>query len=149
MGKVGLKVFFLPIAGVFGTLAYNSIKRINRDVISTIFLILLGITFLALQYTTGLIGFILLLIGSFFTYGPHVFLVSTLPTRFKEQKIVSASTGFIDGMGYIGTILIGIIVPFLMTNQNGNWNHVFAFWAILSFITAGIIGITYLKSFKS
>ena len=24
------------------------------------------------------------------------------------------STGFIDGMGYIGTVLIGVIVPFLV-----------------------------------
>lgn len=148
MGKVGLKVFLIPIAGVLGTLVYNEIKKVNRDVLSFIFLILLGISFLTLPLTTGLMSLLVLLIGSFFTYGPHVFLVSTLPTRFKDKKVIGASTGFIDGMGYIGTVLIGVIVPFLIVGKDGGWNNVFLFWAILSFITAGVIGITYWKSFK-
>ena len=149
MGKVGLKVCLIPIAGVLGTLVYNKIK-ISKDLLSVIYLVLLAVSFIILPFTTGIGSVAVLVIGSFFLYGPHVFLVSTLPTRF--TKVVGASTGFIDGMGYVGTTLIGIIVPVLITmNQattSGGWHSVFAFWAILSGITAAFVGFNYVKSFK-
>ena len=147
MGKVGLKVFLFPIAGVLGTLFYNKIKKVNKDLLSVIALSMLGICFLILPFTKGLMSVIILIISGFFLYGPHVFLVSTLPTRLKDKGIVAASTGFINGMGYIGTTIIGLLVPFLVIKGNG-WNSVFMFWAILGFITAGIIGIIWTKSFK-
>ncbi|HUV84889.1 MAG TPA: hypothetical protein VMV86_04220, partial [Methanosarcinales archaeon] len=74
-------------------------------------------------------------------------IVATLPSRFKDKQIISASTGVINGMGYIGTAAIGLIVPFLVINANG-WNSVFMFWAILSGMTAGVVAINYIKSFK-
>jgi len=147
MGKVGLKIFLLPLAGVVGTLVYNKIK-INRDVTTIVFLIMLSVSFLFLPAAQGIIAMALLLIGSFFLYGPHVFLVTTFPTRFVDKQVVAASTGFIDGMGYIGTVLIGIIVPFLITFAGGEWNYVFIFWAILSAIIAVLVAIVYVVSFK-
>ena len=54
-----------------------------------------------IPYTDGLTGTVLVLASSAFLYGPHVFLVATCPTRFKEKNVVAASTGFIDGMGYL------------------------------------------------
>lgn len=147
MGKVGLKVFLIPIAGVFGTLIYNKLK-INRDILTVICLIMLGISFLILPFTTGLLATLVLLFGSFFLYGPHVFLVTTFPSRFVDKQVVAASTGFIDGMGYIGTVLIGIIVPFLVTSAGGSWLNVFIFWTILSVVVAALVAIVYVRSFK-
>jgi len=147
MWKVGLKVFLIPIAGVLGTLIYNKIK-INRDILTIICLIALGASFLILPFTSGLSTTLVLLIGSFFLYGPHVFLVTTCPTRFADKQVVAASTGFIDGMGYIGTVLIGIIVPFLVTSAGGGWINVFLFWSALSGMIAILVAIVYVKSFK-
>lgn len=147
MGKVGLSVFLIPLAGVLGTLIYNKFK-IHKDVLTVIFLIMLAASFIIFPFTTGLLAIIILLIGSFFLYGPHVFLVTTLPSRFVDKQIVAASAGFIDGMGYIGTVLIGVIVPFLVTSAKGNWTNVFIFWAILSVITAILVGIVYVTTFK-
>ena len=147
MGKVGLNVCLIPIAGVLGTLVYNKIK-INRDVITVVWLIMLAVSFVIFPFTEGLLAILLLLIGSFFLYGPHVFLVTTFPTRFADKRVVAASTGFIDGMGYIGTVLIGIIVPFLVTQAAGKWENVFLVWAILSIMVAVLVAIVYIKSFR-
>lgn len=147
MGNVGLKVFLIPIAGVFGTLVYNKVK-INRDLLTIIFLIILAASFMVYPFTKGLLSTVILLVGSFFLYGPHVFLVTTFPTRFANKQVVAASTGFIDGMGYIGTVLIGIIIPFLVTQAEGNWLNVFIFWSIISVMIAILVAVVYIVSFK-
>ena len=148
MGKVGLNVCLIPIAGVIGTLVYNKIN-FSRDILTILFLIFLAVSFIVLPFTNGLLATIVLLIGSFFLYGPHVFLVTTMPTRFVDQQVVAASTGFIDGMGYIGTVLIGVIIPILVTSQGGSWTNVFIFWAILSVLVAVFVAIIYLAHFRS
>jgi len=147
MGNVGLKICLIPIAGVLGTLAFNKLK-LHRDLLTVIFTSILALSFLVLPMVSGyaIIGFLLL--GSFFLYGPHVFLVTTLPSRFVDQKVVAASTGFIDGMGYIGTILVGLIIPFLITTMKGNWDWVFYFWTIISLLAAVIVGTIYFLHFR-
>ena len=147
MGKVGLKVFLIPLFGILGTLIYNKIK-IDKEITSIVFLSLLAVSFVIFPFTSGLVATLVLLIGSFFLYGPHVFLVTTCPSRFKEKNVVAASTGFIDGMGYIGTVLIGVIVPFLVDIGNKSWNYVFAFWAALSIVTAITVTIIYFLHFR-
>ena len=147
MGNVGLKVFLIPIAGVIGTLVYNRFK-ISKDVLTIIFLIFLAVSFAILPFTEGLWATLVLLAGSFFLYGPHVFLVTTMPTRFVDQQVVAASTGFIDGMGYIGTVLIGVIIPLLVTSQGGGWGNVFIFWAILSIMVAIFVAAVYFFHFR-
>jgi len=147
MGKVGLKVFLIPIFGILGTLVYTRIK-LDKDITSIVFLSLLAISFIVFAFTTGFMATVILLIGSFFLYGPHVFLVTTCPSRFKDEHVVAASTGFIDGMGYVGTVLIGLIVPVLVDMGKGNWNYVFIFWVVLSFAAALSVAITYFLHFK-
>ncbi|MFH1318484.1 MAG: MFS transporter [Candidatus Omnitrophota bacterium] len=142
MGKVGLKIFLIPIAGVFGTLLFNKLKT-NKDMLAIIYLLLLSFSFVLFPFYHGLMAVGILLIGSFFLYGVHVFLVSTVPTRFADKQIVASSSGFIDGMGYIGTVLIGIIVPFLIGKAGGNWGYVFSFWGATSLATAIFVWGSY------
>lgn len=148
MGKVGLKVFLIPIAGVLGTLVYNLFKKIDKDVLSVFATALIGVSFVWLAFVSGFWALVAILVGSFFLYGPHVFLVTTCPSRFRDDKVVAASTGFIDGAGYVGTTLVGIIVPFILTQTHNSWVTVFAFWAVLSFITSGIVAVNYFKYFR-
>ena len=141
--RTGLKIFLIPIAGVIGTLAYNKLK-VERHFLTMIFLSFLGIVFAFYGFLTGMISIILLILSGFFIYGPHVFLVSTFPSKFIDQKKVAATTGFIDGMAYVGAILVGLLVPFILDITNNNWNIVFASWSISCLIVISLIAFLYL-----
>jgi len=139
----GLKIFLIPVAGVLGTLAYNKLK-IERHFLTMIFLSLLGIVFAFYGFLTGTISVILLILSGFFIYGPHVFLVSTFPSKFIDKKVVAATTGFIDGMAYVGAILVGLLVPFMLDITNNNWNIVFASWSIACLVVIALVTFLYL-----
>ena len=149
-GEVSIKSFliFIPLAGVIGTLIYNRIP-IEKDIISVLFLCLMGITWLLFPFTDSLTGSLLVLLGSACLYGPHVFIVSTVPSRFKSEGLVASATGFIDGMGYVGTFLIGLLVPYLVLETLDGWNNVFLFWAILSFMAAISVAVVYFGHFRN
>jgi sugar phosphate permease len=146
MGELGLKVCLIPIAGVFGTLIYNVLK-FRRDVVTVVFLLFLAFSFVVLPFTKGMLSIFVLLVGSFFLYGPHVFLSATLPTRYFDKQVVAASSGFIAGMGYVGTVFVGLIIPILVSSANGSWKNVFIFWAILSFTVVAIM-ITFVWKYE-
>jgi OPA family glycerol-3-phosphate transporter-like MFS transporter len=139
--ETGLKIFLIPIAGVFGTLIYNKVKT-NRSILTAIFLGCLWLLFIVFGYTSGFASVMILLLSGFFLYGPHVFLVSTFPSMFVDKKIVASSTGFIDGMAYVGAILVGIIVPFFIDFRG--WNFVFLFWSTLCLVIILLILFLYL-----
>jgi len=142
--KVGINIFLIPIAGIIGTVLYNKI-RLHKDITTTAYLVLLGVAFIVFPATTGgaMVG--ILIASGFFLYGPHVFLVTTIPSRFKDEKIVAAATGFIDGMGYIGSALIGVIVPFII-DWTGGWQSVFYFWSALSFSIIMLVVLMYVRN---
>lgn len=149
-GAVSIKSFliFIPLAGVCGTLIYNKLPW-KKDLTSILFLSLMGVTWLIFPYADSLTGSLLVLASSAFLYGPHVFLVSTLPTRFKEKGVVASATGFIDGMGYVGTTIIMMVVPYLVLETQGRWNNVFILWALISFAAAALVALTYFGHFKN
>lgn len=142
--KVGINIFLIPIAGIIGTLLYTRI-RLPKDITTTIYLVLLAVSFTIFPFTTGGVMIGILIASGLFLYGPHVFLVTTIPSRFLDKKIVAASTGFIDGMGYIGSALIGIIVPFII-DLTGSWKSVFYFWSALSWIIILLVVFVYFRS---
>lgn len=144
--KVGLNIFLIPLAGVVGTLLYNKIK-LPKDISTVIYLTLLGVVFVILPNTRGLEMLILLILSGLFLYGPHVFLVTTIPSRFHKESIVAAAAGFIDGWGYIGSVIIGILVPFLL-DVTGNWDVIFYLWAVISFLIAFTVLLVYLKRYR-
>jgi len=145
-GKDLVALALVPVAGICGTLVYNKLPW-KKDLISIFFLFLMGVMWLIFPFVSGITSIIVLLLSSAFLYGPHVFLVSTIPTRLKQHSIVASSTGFIDGMGYVGTFLIGLIVPYLVL-ETGGWSNVFLFWACISFLAMISISVVYFKHFK-
>ena len=149
-GTVAIKSFliFIPLAGVCGTLVYNRLPW-KKDIISIVFLALMGVCWYIFPFTDSFTGSLLVLASSAFLYGPHVFLVCTIPTRFKKKGIVASSTGFIDGMGYIVTTIIMLIVPYLVLETQGSWNNVFILWSLISFAAAALVAITYFGHFKN
>jgi sugar phosphate permease len=142
--KVGINIFLIPIAGIIGTVLYNRI-RLHKDITTTIYLVLLGVVFIVFPAATGGVMVAILIASGLFLYGPHVFLVTTMPSRFYDEKIVAASAGFIDGMGYIGSALIAIIVPFIIERMGG-WESVFYFWSALSFSIIVLVVLVYVRN---
>jgi len=149
-GEVAIKSFliFIPLAGVCGTLVYNRLPW-KKDLTSIVFLALMGVCWYIFPFTDSFTGSLLVLASSAFLYGPHVFLVCTIPTRFKKKGIVASSTGFIDGMGYVGTTIIMLIVPYLVIETQGGWDNVFILWSLISFAAAALVAITYFGHFKN
>ena len=141
--KVGLNIFLIPLAGVAGTLLYNKL-RLPKDVSSMIYLTGLGVTLLIFPITSGILMIALLIAGGFLLYGPHVFLVTTIPSRYKDKNAVAATTGFIDGWGYVGSVVIGLLVPFIL-DKTGNWNLIFYFWAVISFVIVALVATIYFR----
>ncbi len=139
----GLKIFLIPVAGVFGTLIYNK-SKMNRDFLTIIFLTILSSIFVFYISLSGLISVIVLILSGFFLYGPHVFLVATFPSKFLKDKVVGASTGFIDGMAYVGAIIVGLLVPFLL--DIGNWMVVFLSWSTCCLIIILLVMFLYFNS---
>lgn len=144
--KVGLSVFMIPMAGIVGTLLYNKLKW-AKDLSSLVYLFLLGVVFVVFPHVTGFWVLTLLLLSGLFLYGPHVFLVTTMPSRFHKENVVAAATGFIDGWGYIGSAAIGMLVP-LVVDITGNWTTVFYLWAGLSFFVASIVLSVYVRVYR-
>lgn len=144
--KVGLSVFLIPIAGIAGTLLYNKI-RLHKDITTIFYLMVLGIAFVVFPATSGIVMIGILLATGFALYGPHVFLVATMPSRFHDKRIVAASTGFIDGFGYVGSAIVGILVPFII-DKTGAWTSVFYLWAGMAVAIAFLVGVVYTKAWK-
>ena len=149
-GAVAIKSFlvFIPLAGVCGTLVYNKLPW-KKDLTSIVFLAMMGVCWYIFPFTDSFTGSLLVLASSAFLYGPHVFLVCTIPTRFKQKGVVASSTGFIDGMGYVGTTIIMLIVPYLVIETQGGWDNVFILWSLISFAAAALVAITYFGHFKN
>jgi len=149
-GTVAIKSFliFIPLAGVCGTLVYNKLPW-KKDITSIVFLAMMGVCWYIFPFTDSFTGSLLVLASSAFLYGPHVFLVCTIPTRFKKKGVVASSTGFIDGMGYVGTTIIMLVVPYLVIETQGSWNNVFILWSLISFAAAALVAITYFGHFKN
>jgi sugar phosphate permease len=138
----------IPLAGVAGTLLYNKLK-LKKDILTIVYVLLLSAVFFLFTMTDDIgIFIVLLVLSGFLLYGPHVFLVTTMPCRFLGEKAVASSTGFIDGFGYIGSVLVGILVPFMVDISGGNWETTFYLWAILTFVIAGLVLTVYLKSMR-
>ena len=148
LGNIGMKVVVVPLGGIIGTLLYLAFPW-KKDYTSMLFLSLMGVTWFLFPYADDTMRTVLLFLGSLFLYGPHVFLVSTIPSRFKDENVVASATGFIDGMGYVGTVAIGLLVPYLVLETTAGWSNVWLFWTILSFVAVGIIAITYFGHFRN
>jgi OPA family glycerol-3-phosphate transporter-like MFS transporter len=136
--KTGMTVLVLPLAGILGTLMFNKI-HLEKSKLAIVYLLALMASIYIVSVTSGLLSIGCLLISGFFLFGPHVYLVSIFPASLKKDRIVGASTGMVDGIGYLGVISVGFLVPWLVNISNGDWRTVFYFWILAAFIAIIVI----------
>lgn len=132
--KATFKVLIFPIAGIAGALSSNYISKKffdSKPAMAAVSM-LVGLFFMILLYPKAvafhwLAGIGALTVIGFLSFGPHVLIVSTMPMYLGSRKAACASAGFIDGMGYIGASLTGILSGYLA--DTFGWSHSFYFWA--------------------
>ena len=104
---------------------------------SAIMLILLGIfawLFPFIPPSKWILGLICLILVGFLTYGPLVLIAGTMAMDFGTRKNAASAAGFIDGFGYIGAALTGVLSGWLIDNYS--WNAAFNFWIAGAFTSA-------------
>lgn len=136
------KTMMIPLAGSVGAIfagwTSDKIFQSRRAPITAIMLFLLGLsTWLFPQIPVEMwsLSLLCLIAIGFMTYGPHVLMVATTPMDYGTRKAASSATGFIDGVGYIGAAITGILSGWL-TDVWG-WKATFYLWAGAS-IVAGV-----------
>jgi len=134
------KALVFPLAGALGALSTgwlcDKIFKAKRTSVGLMSSLVLAVSLIAFSATESWqFGLVLLALIGFTTFGPHSLLVSQLPMVLGNRKNTASITGFIDGMGYIGAALTGVITGLLVDRLT--WSYAFYFW-VLGAILAGV-----------
>ncbi len=135
------KALAFPIAGGLGAIfagwAADRIFNNRKAPIALIMLVLLALfcyLFRVFSDANWVVSFVLLLFIGFFTFGPHVMIVTALPADLGTRRAASSVAGFIDAMGYVGASLTGVGTGYLI--ETFSWNAAFYFWVLGALIAA-------------
>jgi OPA family glycerol-3-phosphate transporter-like MFS transporter len=133
ISTAAFKTGLMPIAGVTGALLTgwlsDKVFKERRAPAAAIMLLFLALFTWVFIQTTGahwVVGLLVLLAIGFFTYGPHVAMVTACPMDFGTRKVAASAAGFIDGVGYMGAALTGVVSGYLVDNYG--WNYAFYLW---------------------
>jgi len=139
----------LPLAGSLGALCAGWLTdkyfQSRRAPVAAIMLLLLAIfawLYPQVPACSWILSLLCLLAIGFMTYGPHVLMVGIMPMDLGTRKAASSVTGFIDGFGYIGAGLTGVLSGWLVDSYS--WNAAFYLW-VISAIIASILMVTLWK----
>lgn len=138
------KTMVIPIAGSLGAIsagwATQKYFGSRRAPIVAVMLACLGSLawlYPKIPVDNWVLGLVCLAAIGYFTYGPHVTMVAAIPMDFGTRKGASSATGFIDGLGYVGAALAGVVSGWLIDNYS--WDAAFNFWIASAFIAAGLM----------
>ena len=143
--KAAYSSIIFPLAGAVGAIfagwATDRWFQSRRAPVAGIFLFMTGIAawgYRAIDLENQwFLGLITLATIGFFVFGAHVLIVAAAPMDFGTRKAASSATGFIDGMGYLGAGLQGIVTGLLV--DRWGWTAGFAFWIVCAFLAAGVM----------
>lgn len=142
------KTMVIPIAGSLGAIsagwATQKYFGSRRAPIVAVMLACLGTLawlYPKIPVDNWILGLVCLAAIGYFTYGPHVTMVAAIPMDFGTRKGASSATGFIDGLGYVGATLAGVVSGWLIDNYS--WDAAFNFWIASAFIAAGLMTILW------
>ena len=127
------KAIGFPVAGACGAVfagwastKYFGNKKAPVAFIMLVMLIVSCYLFLTLTETSWTSSLIMLIAIGFFTFGPHVLIITALPADLGTRKAASSVTGFIDAIGYLGAGLTGVGTGYLV--EKISWDFAFYFW---------------------
>lgn len=142
------KAIAIPLAGSLGALfaGWASDKFFQSRRAPVVVLMLLGLMGLTILYPQlkdfyWIWSLICLIAIGFTIYGPHVMIVGAIPMDYASRKAAASATGFIDGLGYFGASLTGIISGFLVDHYG--WNAAFYFWVVGAFLALVMMSLQW------
>lgn len=144
ISEAAFKSVLLPLAGSLGAISTGWLtqKYFKDRIASVSSLMLVALGILAWIYPhvpegNWQLSLVILVAIGYFTYGPHILMVATIPMDLGEGKATASVTGFIDGFGYVGATLVSVVSGWLI--DNFDWWAAFNFWIISAFIAAGLM----------
>ena len=127
------KALAFPASGACGAVfaGWASMRYFNnkKAPIALIMLVLLVVScylFPTLGEKSWTLSLVMLMSIGFFTFGPHVLIITALPADLGTRKAASSVTGFIDAIGYLGAGLTGVGTGYLVEKMS--WDSAFHFW---------------------
>lgn len=127
------KALALPLAGSLGAFfagwvsdRFFQSRRAPVIVLMLIALMFLTILYPQLKHFHWLWSLGCLMAIGFTLYGPHVMICAAIPMDYASRKAAASAAGFIDGFGYFGAAITGVMSGFLVDRYG--WNAAFYFW---------------------
>ncbi len=141
------KAIAIPLAGSLGALfaGWASDRFFHSRRAPIVVFMLMGLTVLTILYPQlrhyhWIWSLICLMAIGFTIYGPHVMICAAIPMDYASRKATASAAGFIDGFGYFGASLTGVMSGFLVDHYG--WNAAFYFWV------AGVLLAAFLMSLQ-
>jgi sugar phosphate permease len=145
------KAIAMPLAGSLGALfagwSSDRFFQSRRAPIMVIMLFCLSVSsfvypkFAQFHWVYSLMC--LMAIG-FFIYGPHVMICATISMDYGSRKAAASTAGFIDGFGYFGASITGVLSGYLIDNIS--WNA--AFWLWIGGALLAMVLMSFLWNYK-
>ena len=133
----GYVAAFMPLGGIAGSIfsgwLSDRMKNYGRKSAICTLTLSLSFTILTFHYIAGLsfeAGVLSLFLVGFTLYGPHVIISTVIPMDFSENYSEASVAGFIDGMGYLGSMFAEPFTGWLIDVHG--WNGAMAFCLISS-----------------
>ncbi len=135
----GYVAAFMPFGGIVGSIfsgwLSDHIKNRGRKSAICILTLSLSFTILTFHYIAGLgfeAGAVSFFLVGFTLYGPHVVISTVIPIEFGENYGEASVAGFIDGMGYLGSMFAESSTGWLIDIRGWNGAMVFCLTSSIS-----------------
>ncbi len=127
------KALAFPVSGACGavfagwaSMRYFKNKKAPIALAMLVLLVVSCYLFPTLGEKSWTLSLVMLMFIGFFTFGPHVLIITALPADLGTRKAASSVTGFIDAIGYLGAGLTGVGTGYLV--ERTSWDSAFHFW---------------------
>lgn len=144
----GYAVAVIPLGGVFGSIISgwlsDHIEKSGRKMVICILTISLFFVVMIFHYAPNLdfnMGLFSLFLLGFTLYGPHVIISTVIPMEFDERYGGASIAGFIDGIGYFGSMFAESFTGWLIDVHS--WNGAVVFCLTSSLSTTLLVAIFY------
>lgn len=146
----GYSAAVIPLGGILGSIVSgwlsDRMEKSGRKLTICILTICLGFAIVIFHYTSNLgfeAGLFSLFLIGFTLYGPHVLISTVIPMEFNESYGRASVAGFIDGMGYFGSMFAESFTGWLIDVHG--WNGSVTFCLISSIFATILIAFFYEK----
>ncbi len=141
-----IKTVLIPLTGSVGVLFVGWVTdkffKTSRAPVAAIMLLSLAFVcwmFAVTPSDNQFLSTLLLALIGFLIYGPLSLMTTTMPMDFGTRKAAAFATGFIDGWGYIGAALTGVMTGLLVDNVS--WSAALSLWISGAFIGGVIMSL--------